>query len=161
MRITQILVIAAVAVLCASGALAAGGQVVLKAAAETEREVVADDGTVTLVRSEAARVTPGDEVIYTVFYENSGSDAATDVVITNPVPAHMACNEITEVDQVRITASVDGGQTFDLAANLTVVETDGAERPAELADYTHIRWSFTDSMAPGATGQVAFRAILQ
>ena len=100
-------------------------------------------------------------MIYTVQYTNSGDDPASDVVITNPVPEHMTCMGIEEIELARITVSVDGGETFDLPENLTVVEADGTERPAETADVTHIRWSFTEPLPPGAAGAVAFRAVLQ
>ncbi len=144
-----------------ASAFAQQGSVALRAIAEQEIEVVNDRGETEVRRVEAGKITPGDEVIYTIAYENLGDDAAENITITNPVPVHMTCTDLHEAGSMRITVSVDGGSTFDLAENLVVVEGDGTERPAKLADWTHIRWTLTDPLAPGAVGEVAFRAVLQ
>ncbi len=56
----------------------------LDAVAEIEVEVVDEQGEKQVQRQEASLVVPGDEVIYTINYVNSGAEPVADVVITNP-----------------------------------------------------------------------------
>ena len=151
--------VAAVVAAILAGSASAG--VELRSKAEMEQEIVEDDGTSRVIRIDAARITPGDEVLYVVAWENTGSEPADRVAITNPVPEHMECSRIASVADAVITASVDGGTTFDRPEALTVFAADGAARPAEPADFTHIRWTFTRALAPGESGQVEYRAVLQ
>ena len=138
------------------------GNIELKAVAEQEKEVINDKGEKEITRVPVARVVPGDEVVYTLHYTNSGQEPADNVVITDPVPEHMMYTEgsASGADTV-ITFSVDNGATYDLPARLTIVGADGKERPAQGSDYTHIRWTLTKSLAPGETGRVSFRARLE
>lgn len=142
-------------------AAGAEGSVLLRTVAETELETVNEQGTKEIVRKEASRVTPGDEVIYTVFYENTGPAPAENVFITNPVPEHMVCVAVESVSSAEVALSVDGGRTFGAAEALVVTEEDGSERPAELGDATHVRWGFGTPLPPGASGRVSFRAVLR
>ena len=75
---------------------------------------------------------PGDEVRYTITFENDGpnrSDAGT-VVITNPVPENTQYIADSAFGSgTTIQFSVDGGKTFHPANELTVVR-DGAKVPA-------------------------------
>ena len=136
--------------------------VVLEALAEVEVEATTAEGKKEITRVEAALVTPGDEVIYTIRYANEGAEPAEDVVITNPVPEHMACRALDDAPvNVAITLSVDGGETFDVLEKLTVLDEEGETRLADIADATHVRWTLGKSLPPGGSGQVSFRAVLQ
>jgi len=138
------------------------GNIVLRMVAEQEIEVINADGEKELKRTEAARVVPGDEVIYTIHYTNVSEEPADNVVITNPVPNNMRYKDgSASGDGASITFSVDEGKTYDSPDNLKVVDSEGNERPATPSDYTHIRWNFSESLLPETTGQVAFRAILE
>ena len=55
-----------------------------------EVDVVNADGTTHTERVPAAKVVPGTEVIYVITYHNVGKQPATEVVITNPIPAELA-----------------------------------------------------------------------
>jgi hypothetical protein len=59
------------------------------------------------------------------------------------------------------TLSIDHGTRFDRPENLKVADAGGRLRPAEAADYTHVRWTFRQALAPGAQGSVSYRAQLQ
>ena len=117
-------------------------------------ETTAADGTVTTKLVPAAKVVPGDMVVYEIGYRNHGSETATNLAIDNPLARELvyvdASPEPTEV-------SVDGGDTFGQLQNLTVTGTDGSQRPAQLSDVTDLRW-IVSSLAPGAHGNVSFRA---
>ena len=140
----------------------AKGTIELRMTAEQEIEVINADGVKEVKRVEAARVVPGDEVIYTIHYMNVGGEAADSVVITNPVPEHMVYKNRSALGEgTTITFSVDGGTAYDLPENLTVLDDEGKERPAKASNYTHVRWTFVESLLPETAGYVAFRAILE
>lgn len=139
----------------------ATGVVELKSVAEVEVTVKNAGGKPELQRVEAAKanVTPGDVVIFSTSYENRGDQPATNVKITNPMPAHMLyVAGSAEGKGTRIELSVDNGKTFAPEGQLKVKDATGKERPATAADYTHIRWTIEGSLAKGAKGGVSFRA---
>jgi uncharacterized repeat protein (TIGR01451 family) len=130
--------------------------------AEQEVTVINEEGEEEVKRVPAARVVPGDEVIYTIYYRNLGEQTADNVVITNPVPEHMMYKDGSAGGEgTSITFSVDGGKIYDVPANLKVRDAEGKENPAKAADYTHIRWILNESLPPEAQGIVSFRAILE
>jgi len=138
------------------------GAVELKAVAEMEVEVVGDDGQKEIQRVPAAKVVPGDVVIYTITYTNNGQEAAENFVIVNPVPEHMIfIAESAEGDNTEITFSVDGGDNYDIPGNLTITDSKGKPIAASISDYTHIRWVLNEPVAPEATGIVYFKAQLK
>ena len=74
----------------------------------------------------------------------------------------MACRGLDDAPvNVAITLSVDGGETFDVLEKLTVLDEEGEKRAADIADATHVRWTLGESLPPGGSGQVSFRAVLQ
>jgi len=138
------------------------GAVELKAVAEMEVEVINDDGQKEMQRVPAAKVVPGDVVIYTIFYTNNGTDAAENFVITNPVPEHMVYLAASaEGENSEITFSVDGGNSYDIPSNLIVTDEKGEQSEADVSDYTHIRWSMNEPIAPEQSGYVYFKAQLE
>ncbi len=62
----------------------------------------------------AARVTPGDRIVYQLSYRNSGREPARDLVIANPVPANMAYAGAAE-GSAEPELSVDGTRFGSLA----------------------------------------------
>ena len=126
-----------------------------------KEEVTIDDAGERNTRLvDAAKVVPGDEVIYTVTFANIGDQPAENVVITNPLP-----EQLTYVDGsafgpgAEIVFSADGGKTFAKPADLVVIE-DGAPRSATSQDFTHIRWVMANDIPAGTQGMSQFRARL-
>jgi uncharacterized repeat protein (TIGR01451 family) len=155
-------VVLVIAVVAAAATGGASGGIELRATAEVEVPVTAPDGTVAVQREPAEKVVPGDEVIYTMHYRNASRAAADNVVITNPLPAHMLLMRTGGLPaQVDLTFSVDGGHIFGALAQLKVTGPDGRPRPATAADCTHLRWNFTRPLAPGEAGTVDYVAQLQ
>jgi len=60
-----------------------------------------------------------------------------------------------------VSMSADGGSRYDAPRSLTVTDAKGQTRPAKASDFTHVRWTFQNSLEPGAEGSVSFRAQLQ
>ena len=138
------------------------GSIELRMIAEQEVEVINAEGEKEVKRVSAARVVPGDEVIYTIFYRNVGEAVADNVAITNPVPAHTLYKDGSAGGEgVVITFSVDDGNIYDMPGNLKVLDGDGKERPALASDYTHVRWTLEESLPPKMVGHVSFRSILE
>lgn len=155
---TAVFVIAA----CVAYPAIAAGKVNLTASAEKEVQVTNAKGEKELKRVEAKKALPGDVVIYTVTYANTGKEVAENIFVTNPVPEHMVYVEGSATGKnALVTYSVDGGKTFAEPDKLKVRKADGMERLAATPDYTHIRWTFKKSVQPGATGSVSFRAKLK
>ena len=132
--------------------------------AEREVEVIEKSVKVKKV-GPPEKIVPGDEVVYTVTYTNKTGKPAERIVITNPVPKHTRYKDGTAAgDGADITYSVDGGTAFATPDKLTVTIKDKSGkdivRPAVAQDYTHIRWVLKQSVAPGQSGSVRFRAVI-
>ncbi|HEX6999963.1 MAG TPA: hypothetical protein VF322_17660 [Gammaproteobacteria bacterium] len=107
------------------------------------------------------RPAAGDELLYTVSFENVGGAPASDVRITQPLPDGVRYVPGTAVGPGAVASySADGGRTFGAPDELTV-SAGGARRPAEPRDYTHIRWRLPGTLAPGARGFLRFRAVVE
>ena len=146
---------------CVSGAMAqtdaTAGTLVLRAVAELEVTLENPDGTRVVRRVPAETVVPGDEVIYTLVYDNRSAAPADEVFITNPIPEHMEFQSAAASPAgLETIYSVDGGRVFGPLSELTVADGAGRNRQALPRDCTHIRWQFHRPLAPGETGQVSY-----
>ena len=126
-----------------------------------KEEVTTDDtGETTRRLVPAESVVPGEDVIYTITFTNISDESAENIVITNPISAKLTYVSGSAFGPgTVIEFSVDGGQSFAAAERL-MVSTAGVERPAEAADFTHVRWTLTNELAAGAQGMARFRATL-
>lgn len=110
--------------------------------------------------SPADPVVPGEEVIYTVRFANESDLPRDNVVIVQALPKHMVYAADTAVGPgTDVTFSIDGGATFELPVDLTVIDEFGAEQTALPQDYSHIRWIMRHTLAPRAIGYARFRAV--
>lgn len=108
------------------------------------------------------KATPGSEVVYTITYQNKGNQPADKVVINDPIPAEVAYRDGTAFGSgSEIEFSIDGGKSFGKPEALKVTSKDGVTRPATGSDYTHIRWTLLNKVAPGSQGFVRFRAVIR
>lgn len=130
--------------------------------AEMEKTVVNAEGEKEIVRVQAAKVLPGNEIIFTITYENISDQAIDNVVIVNPVPEHMFYKDGSASGKdTDITFSVDNGKAYNKPDKLKVMGEDGKERKAEASEYTDIRWVVKSSIKPGENGRVEFKAELE
>jgi uncharacterized repeat protein (TIGR01451 family) len=137
------------------------GCIELATAAETEQEYVNEQGEKVKRLVSAAKVTPGDEVVWTITAKNVCRTPADNIVIANPVPEHMryVANSAMGVGAA-ITYSLDGVE-FGSPNELTVKEPDGSIRVARPDEYRAIRWSYPSAFAPGASAFVRYRATVK
>ena len=108
----------------------------------------------------ATTINPGDVIFYTLSYINSGNDAATNVVLDDPIPAGTSYLPGTAYGEgADIIFSVDG-KTFKKPSLLTyeIKKRDGSleKRTASPEEYTNIRWVIPKIDA-GARGNVGFQ----
>lgn len=107
-------------------------------------------------------VVPGERVIYTITFRNVSGEPADNVVITNPIAEDLMYVDGSAFGPgMEIVFSVDGGNTFAKADELTVVEQDGEIRDAAAGDFTHVRWVMQNDLAAGAQGTARFAATLE
>jgi len=59
-----------------------------------------------------------------------------------------------------IEYSSDNGETFADRGELIVADA-GLERPAAATDITHIRWTFSEAIEAGETGNLSYRGVLR
>ena len=146
----------------ATYALQDAGPVQLTSHAEVEVIETDASGKPHIKRVPASEVVPGKDVIYTLSFENIGTEPGNDIVIQNPIPEHTVYKTDTASGKdTRISFSVDGGQHFSPAELLTVTEADGSTRIAKASEYTTIRWQYTKPLQPGKQASVEFRVVLQ
>ena len=133
-------------------------QIQVTTVAETEVTETNARGEQVVKRTTASSVVPGTEVIYTITATNTGSEAADNIVVTNPIPPQTVyVDGSASGANTVIMFSVDGGNSYDMAAKLTIKNAAGVARPATAADYTHVRWTFGYSLDPGQKGDVWYR----
>jgi uncharacterized repeat protein (TIGR01451 family) len=140
------------------------GNIELKSVAEVDVTEANAQGqkVVKRVDAAAAKVVPGDVVIFTTTYKNISKEPADNIVITNPVPEHMDyVDKSAEGKGAKIDFSVDKGKSYEAADKLQIVDKAGKSRKALSKDITHIRWTLTKPLAPGGSGSVSFKAKLQ
>ncbi|MFN2366544.1 MAG: hypothetical protein ABR523_08815 [Desulfurivibrionaceae bacterium] len=157
-----LLTIVAAALLFPAVALAAP-QVELDVTVEKEVSVV-ENGEQVVKRVPAAEAAPGETVIFTIAYANIGDEAATDVVVNNPISEGTIYEPGSATETGEVTFSIDGGETYKRASLLTyeVANQDGTteKRTASPEQYTHIRWQLPEIPA-GENGEVSFRVEVQ
>lgn len=139
------------------------GSIKLQTIAQQEKVTVGKDGVKHTEIVPAGRVLPGVEVIYTIKYTNVGKKPADSVTVNDPIPEHMTYvdGSATGADTA-ISYSVDGGKHWSaMIETLEIDNGNGTTRSATARDVTDIRWVVKGKLAPGATGQVSFRAVLQ
>lgn len=148
----------------ATGAFAAP-QVSLQVTAEKDITETNAQGEQVTRRVVAEDTVPGDVLFYTIRYSNSGTEAARNVQVNNPIP------DATEYqansawgDGAEIVFSIDGGKSFKKPSSLTyqVTGRDGTQEDRQAApeQYNAIRWTI-EEIIPGAEGTAGFSAIVK
>jgi uncharacterized repeat protein (TIGR01451 family) len=121
-----------------------------------ERSVV-ENGTERKTLVEPKVVVPGDRLLFSVSYRNSGEKPVNDFVLTNPLPQGVM---LAPDGTAGLDVSVDAGKSWGKLAQLSVPDGQGGRRAALASDVTHVRWALAP-IAPGASGTVKFYAIVR
>lgn len=137
----------------AAPALAQNAAVNVQSTNFVEKTVTGADGKKKTTLAPTDLVVPGDIVVFSHNYVNTGTQPATGFLINNPLSAQI---EFVDSPDANIVVSVDGGKSFGKLASLKV-----GDRAATAADVTNLRWTFAQAIAPGAKGKVSFRGRLK
>lgn len=130
----------------------------LKNEAQMEQEYTDAQGKKTTRLVAPDKVVPGDEIVYTITAKNVCGQPAGNVVIDNPVPAHMSYVADSALGVgTDITYSLDG-KRFARLETLTVKNADGTTRAPRADEIKSIRWVYGTAINAGQTGFVRFRA---
>jgi uncharacterized repeat protein (TIGR01451 family) len=139
----------------------AGGNIEFKNVAEVEIEVKGADGKVEKKRGPVQKAIPGAEIFYTSTFKNIGNKPAGNIIINNPIPANTTLVAGSAFgENTSISFSADGGKTWAAPDLVKVKGADGKERPAGISEFTHVRWTLKNELAPGKQGEVGFRVVV-
>jgi uncharacterized repeat protein (TIGR01451 family) len=152
------IILALLALAAPATAALAANDVALTSSVFVERSKPQANGSVQVVREAPTVVTPGDKLVFVLSYHNSGAEPATGFVVTDPIPDNVV---FAGGESSGAIFSVDHGTSWGALAALRVANPDGTRRPAQQADVTHIRWTFVQPIAAGASGQLSFRGVVK
>jgi uncharacterized repeat protein (TIGR01451 family) len=156
---------AAAALLIAGAAFAEQGKAQNPLALEIKaaREVrIVKNGTTLTALEPADEMRSGDIIVYTLNYKNRGKEPLKGVKLTDPLPEGVSFIPGSMFgDKAAVTFSIDGGKTYHshpVKYKATMPDGSVKEREATPDMFTHIRWVLKDTLKPGASGQVGFKA---
>lgn len=127
--------------------------------------VTNDDGELEEVFTEASEARPGQMVEYRVLVSNNSDETLPvgTVVVTGPVPGatfYLADTAAPSNDLFKTEFSPDGGESFsELPVMMTVTNDDGNEEEVMVdpADFSAVRWTLLEALAPEATRTFSYR----
>jgi uncharacterized repeat protein (TIGR01451 family) len=99
-------------------------------------------------------VQPGDVLRYTLTSQNAGDKPASNLVLTQPVPAQTQYVLGSALaNGAQLTYSIDSGKSFVAKPTIKVKQADGSvvEKPAPAAMYSHVRWDYSASVKSAST----------
>ena len=160
-RISRISRCTLAAVVLVALPLAAWGQPKVAISIKAEKEVTVSANGKQIKKKIAAKgIQPGDEVIYTLSYLNSGNETAKDVIISDPIPAGTSYIPGSASDDSDLSFSIDKGKTYKKPTLLTYEMKTGEgkaqKKVASPEDYTDIRW-ILPSVPAGGKGSLTFK----
>lgn len=137
-------------------------------AAWSQAQVASDLSAEKLVRQPSGEqifvpakdVKPGDVVVYTATYRNTGTAAARALVATVPVPVGMDWQGASPGDKLAPSQASLDGKTFSAIPLTRKVRGAGAQEQLQnvpMAEYRALRWSLPD-LSAGANVSVKVTA---
>ena len=142
--------VATIAALIAYGlpshAFAADTPVTLSIKVLKEQRTNNADGTTSVDLVPAIKAIPGDRLVYVLTYVNTSKAPVADLVVDYPLPAGIAYR-----------AGAEGSLPPQVSADGVHYGPPGASADAPLKT---LRWQVPGSVAPGAHGEISFKATL-
>ncbi len=165
MRRTTAVALRALAVLPMLAAAGAWGEVTLETTVSKVATTLDDAGTANRELVPADQVVPGEELRYTITFEND-SDMVVDagrIIVTTPIPDGTVYVDGSAGGDATLVEYSTDGQTFSAGEP----EAGAGSGPgAGTADdgpppVTSLRWTYQQDVAPGQSGQVYFHVRMQ
>jgi len=150
----------------AGAAPAQQGNTKLDLKTKAEKEVkITKEGKTTTKRVPLDKANPGNIVVYTITYSNTGKGPILDAVIVDPLPAGVRyIADSAEGKDAEITCSIDNGRTWvKPPAMIEFRKADGSleKKTAPPDMYTHIKWTIKKPVAPGQSGHVSVKVTVK
>ncbi len=132
---------------------------------EAKKEVVVtEDGKQVKTLIEAKDIFPGETILYALIYNNAGDEAATNLVVSDPIPEGTAYVAGSASEAGDLSFSIDGGATYKKPTLLTyeIAQKDGTKvtHVASPEEYTHIRW-ILPKVTAGESGTINFKVFVK
>ncbi len=114
----------------------------------------------------ATEVEPGQVIEYALTYENTGTAALKDIIVTGPVPnatAYIGKSAYTAA-KAELLVSIDGGKTFEKEPVKRMVKDAAGKKVQKIippAEYTHVRWNMKEALNAGDMKQFAYRSVVK
>ena len=151
--------LAAIALLLSS--ISAWSEVILKNDVFKVVTLTSDNGATSEQWQTPDKILPGDKVGYQISFENTGKEAATDIVIANPIPGNTVYVDGSAKGlNTTIEFSTDGGKSYAQPSKL-FIDKNGKSVQAIAADYTNVRWTLKKPLAIGAESSVQYAVIIK
>jgi hypothetical protein len=148
------------AVLCAGAACVAAAQGPARASPDVLVSSALERIGSPLSADPAAADGAADALIVSVRFTNASAQVVDSIRVTSEVPPglqYVAGSASAPGSEALF--SVDGALSFGRPDELTIEGPDGEVRPAEPAEYTHVRFILHAPLDAGATGIARFRAV--
>ncbi len=130
---------------------AAKAPVSLSIAIFREDHATAADGTTSIKLVPAVKAVPGDRLVYVLTYANIGSQPVNNLIVDYPMPQGVSYRAPADGSVPPLVSS--DGVHFELPG------ASGGSRPGLPGDnVTALRWQVGGEVAPGAQGEVSFKA---
>ena len=134
----------------------------LRVGLQVEREVARYDegGKLVLEREPVENVAAGDVLVYSLQIHNDGDAPAVKAKVVDPIPDNTVLSPDSAVGEgALITYSIDGGTSYAPYPITRVVTLAGVDEvvPVPAEDYTHVRWTLTEPLAPGQARAAHFK----
>lgn len=157
-RITKLFILPAMcAALTAAPTMAQDQPIELAGDVKVVKTTTNQAGDTETTYSAPDMVVPGDRLLFSTGFRNTGSQPVENFVVTNPLPTAVRLADDADPDMI---VSVDGGKIWGTLGSLTVTLEDGSTRAAQHSDVTHVRWTLA-VVAPGESGRVEYPAIIR
>lgn len=134
---------------------------------QVERELLETTpaGEPVLRREPAEDVTAGDVLVYTLNIQNEGRGPAHRARVVDPVPAGtVLIPDSVAGNGAEVTYSIDGGESFaayPITRKVTAPDGRQQEVPVPVEEYTHVRWTLTETLDPGQVRTANFKVRVQ
>ncbi|KGJ97152.1 DUF11 domain-containing protein [Thalassotalea sp. ND16A] len=122
--------------------------------------IIEQNGQQTTQRVAATEIAAGETLFFTLSYQNSGDEIATNVAIDSPVPPGTTYVLGSAAgDGTQILVKVSNDTEYQAADSATVTIKGGETISAQASDISALRWVVKDIPAT-STGQVSFQVVV-
>jgi len=151
----------AVALAGASAVLAASPHLRVDLQVHREVATVEPSGETSVRHEPVDAAEAGDVLVYSLEIVNEGPTPALNARVLDPIPTGtVLIPDSVTGDGAEVSYSIDGGASFGaFPITRRTIANDGRERevPVGIEEYTHVRWTLMEPLAPGQMRTAQFK----